>query len=43
MAYFNLMLNVAKRLGAEEITAEEELMKALNFEITLANVSFSAK
>ncbi|XP_042904449.1 neprilysin-2 isoform X1 [Parasteatoda tepidariorum] len=38
-AYFNLMVKAAKKLGANEKTVENELLQALNFEITLANNS----
>lgn len=39
LAYFNLMIKVAKKLGADESTAERELMKSFHFEVSLANVS----
>ncbi|XP_035227775.1 neprilysin-2-like [Stegodyphus dumicola] len=38
-AYFKLMVKAANQLGADESTSEEELRKALDFEIMLANFS----
>lgn len=38
-AYYKLMVKSATLLGADEKIAEKELLKALHFEIALANVS----
>ena len=38
-AYYQLMVKSAKLLGADESTVENELLKALHFEMALANVS----
>ncbi|XP_013771859.1 membrane metallo-endopeptidase-like 1 [Limulus polyphemus] len=38
-AYYKLMINSAVLLGASQEDAEEQMLKALNFEITLANIS----
>lgn len=39
-AYFNMMVKSALLLGANEIDAKSELMESLEFETTLAKVSF---
>lgn len=38
-AYYQLMVKSAKLLGANEDIVEKELLKALHFEMALANVS----
>lgn len=38
-AYYKMMVKAANKLGADEKTSQEEMMKALNFEIALANYS----
>lgn len=38
-AYYRQMVKAAVRLGANEATAERELLEALKFEMTLANVN----
>nr|WBW70058.1 venom protein [Lampona murina] len=38
-AYFKLMVDSAKLLGADEETVEDEMLKVLHFETTLANFS----
>ena len=38
-AYYKKMVKTAMLLGADESTAESELLEALQFEMTLANVN----
>ena len=40
-AYFQYMIDVAVRLGAQENKSKEELQKVLDFEMKLANISLS--